>query len=380
MINKLRKSIYTLAESQIRKFNTFANDNGTEYFLTLGEPDFDTPESVKKAAVAAIENNETHYGPTSGLLEFREKIVEFEKKLNKVEYSVDEVIVTNGSTEALTASLLCILERGDEVIVPVPAYPQYKEIVKFAEAVYVPLDTSDNDFDITREMLEKVKTDRTKCLILTSPNNPTGHIFSDESLQEIHDFVVENNIFVICDDCYNQLVYGERRLGFSKFQDLKDNIIVCQSFSKPYSMTGWRVGYLLAERKIAEQIFKLHQYTVVAQNTFVQKGAMAALDVDVSVYVDSYKRRRDYTYRRLKEIGFEVELAEGAFYLFPSIKQYGVKSLEFCQQLVLQKKVALIPGICFESDDFVRISYCVADDVLENALDRLGEFVKENYQ
>jgi len=379
MLDKMGKPIFTLKESSIRKFNAFARDNESKYFLTIGEPDFDTPEAVKNATIEAIKNNETHYGHSSGLLELREKIVEFEKKVNNVDYTTDEVIVTNGSTEGLTVSLLCMLEKGDEVIVPTPAYPQYVEIIKFAEAKYIPLDTTGNGFDITKEMLEKVKSDKTKCIILTSPNNPSGHILSDKSLEDIHQFVIENDIFVICDDCYNQLIYGERRLGFSKFQDIKEKIIVCQSFSKPYAMTGWRIGYLLAENKIIQELFKLHQYTVVAQNTFVQKGAIVALDVDVNIYLESYRKRRDYTYKRLKEIGFEVELSEGAFYLFPSVKKFGVNSLEFCEQLVLKKKVAMIPGRFFEADDYVRISYCVAEEVLENSLNLIEEFVKENF-
>lgn len=379
MINKMNKSIFTLEESHIRKFNGYARSNNAKYFLTLGEPDFDTPQVVKDATVLAIQNNETHYGASSGLLELRKKIVSFEKQLNKVAYTPEEVIITNGSTEALTASLLCILEKGDEVIVPTPAYPQYKEIVNFAEAKYIPLNTMGNNFEISEEMLETVRTDKTKCIIITSPNNPSGHIMSDQSLEVIHQFVIKNKIFVICDDCYNQLIYGERRLGLSKFQDIKENIIVCQSFSKSYSMTGWRVGYLLAQENIIKQIFKFHQYSVVAQNTFVQKGALAALDVDITKYIASYQRRRDYVYKRLKEIGFEVELSEGAFYLFPSVKQYGLNSLEFCEKLVTQKKVALIPGRFFEADDYIRISYCVSDDVLEIGLNLLEEFINENF-
>lgn len=369
------EQILKVTESEIRKFNDYARANNAEYYLTLGEPDFYTPEVIVEATEKAMNEHKTKYGPTPGNLSLRKKICEFENKFNNVNYNPEEVIITQGSTEAITSALFTILNPDDEVIIPIPAYPMYREIVTYQKAKVVTLDTSNNNFQISKEMINSVITDKTKCIILTSPNNPTGTILSDESLNNIHNAIKDKGIFVICDDVYNQIVYTERKPGFVRFQDMKDRIVVCQSYSKSYAMPGWRCGYMLASEEFIFHAKKIHQYMIVALNTFIQDGMEVALDIDNQYMIDSYKERRDYVYNRLVNMGLDVVLPDGAFYIFPSIEKLGISSMDFCKRLVKDYKVAIIPGFCFEQDKYIRISYCVAMDVIKIACDRIEKFV-----
>ena len=369
------EQILKVTESEIRKFNDYARANNAEYYLTLGEPDFYTPEVIVEATEKAMNEHKTKYGPTPGNLSLRKKICEFENKFNNVIYNPEEVIITQGSTEAITSALFTILNPDDEVIIPIPAYPMYREIVTYQKAKVVTLDTSNNNFQISKEMINSVITDKTKCIILTSPNNPTGTILSDESLNNIHDAIKDKGIFVMCDDVYNQIVYTERKPGFVRFQDMKDRIVVCQSYSKSYAMPGWRCGYMLASEEFIFHAKKIHQYMIVALNTFIQDGMEVALDIDNQYMIDSYKERRDYVYNRLVNMGLDVVLPDGAFYIFPSIEKLGISSMDFCKRLVKDYKVAIIPGFCFEQDKYIRISYCVAMDVIKIACDKIEKFV-----
>ena len=325
------EQILKVTESEIRKFNDYARANNAEYYLTLGEPDFYTPEVIVEATEKAMNEHKTKYGPTPGNLSLRKKICEFENKFNNVNYNPEEVIITQGSTEAITSALFTILNPDDEVIIPIPAYPMYREIVTYQKAKVLTLDTSNNNFQISKEMINSVITDKTKCIILTSPNNPTGTILSDESLNNIHDAIKDKGIFVICDDVYNQIVYTERKPGFVRFQDMKDRIVVCQSYSKSYAMPGWRCGYMLASEEFIFHAKKIHQYMIVALNTFIQDGMEVALDIDNQYMIDSYKERRDYVYNRLVNMGLDVVLPDGAFYIFPSIEKLGISSMDFCK-------------------------------------------------
>ena len=345
------EQILKVTESEIRKFNDYARANNAEYYLTLGEPDFYTPEVIVEATEKAMNEHKTKYGPTPGNLSLRKKICEFENKFNNVNYNPEEVII------------------------PIPAYPMYREIVTYQKAKVVTLDTSNNNFQISKEMINSVITDKTKCIILTSPNNPTGTILSDESLNNIHNAIKDKGIFVICDDVYNQIVYTERKPGFVRFQDMKDRIVVCQSYSKSYAMPGWRCGYMLASEEFIFHAKKIHQYMIVALNTFIQDGMEVALDIDNQYMIDSYKERRDYVYNRLVNMGLDVVLPDGAFYIFPSIEKLGISSMDFCKRLVKDYKVAIIPGFCFEQDKYIRISYCVAMDVIKIACDKIEKFV-----
>ena len=362
-------------ESLIRKFSLMAVKLGAKHILTLGEPDFDTPDEIKQSMVKALELGKTSYGISYGSEELRQAIGAYEARVNKVNYEPNEILVTAGATESLTVALMTMLNPGDEVINLIPAYPLYKNVVTFAGAKMVNIDISKNNFQLSTEMLEAAITAKTKAIILTSPNNPTGTILSDESLEVVYQSVKKHQFFVISDEVYNQLVYTERRLGFSKYQDIRDYIIVCQSFSKPYAMTGWRLGYLMGPLWFISEAMKAHQYMVLAVNTFIQYGGITALDYDVTAMVQSYGERRDYVVQRLSGMGLEFPDPEGAFYVFLSIEKYGLKSWEFCERLVHAEGVALVPGICFEADDHIRVSYCVEMETLARGLDGLERFI-----
>jgi len=362
-------------ESLIRKFSLMAVKLGAEHILTLGEPDFDTPNEMKESVIKALEAGKTSYGTSHGNEEFRQAIGAYEARVNKVTYDPSEILVTAGATESLTVALMTMLNPGDEVINLIPAYPLYKNVVTFAGGKMVNVDISKNNFQLSAEMLEAAITEKTKVIILTSPNNPTGTMLTDESLEVVYKAVKKHNFFVISDEVYNQLVYGEYRLGFSKYQDIRDYIIVCQSLSKPYAMTGWRLGYLMGPLWFIEEALKAHQYMVLAVNTFIQYGGIAALDYDVTPMIESYRKRRDYVADRLTKMGLEFPNPDGAFYVLVSIGKYGLKSWEFCEKLVHAERVALVPGVCFDADDHIRVSYCVSMETLAAGLDGLERFI-----
>ena len=376
MNEMLNKRLLEVSEILMRKFNQMAVAMQAKHILTLGEPDFDTPDEIKASGIRAIEDGKTSYGTSYGNVDFREAIKAFEARVNKVDYALEEIMVTAGSTEGLTAALLAMLNPEDEVINLTPAYPLYKNVVTLAGAKIVPIDVSKNNFQLSAQMLEAAITPKTKVIILTSPNNPTGTVLSDESLEVVYQAVKKYQFFVISDEVYNQIVYDDRRLGFSKYQDIRDYIIVCQSLSKPYAMTGWRLGYMLAPLWFMKEVMKIHQYMVIAANTFIQDAGITALNYDVSPMVKSYQERRDYVTDRLRKMGFEFPNPDGAFYIFMSIKKYGLTSWDFCERLVRTESVALVPGICFDADDHIRLSYCVSMETLAHGLDGLERFIK----
>jgi len=377
MIDKLNKEVLELDYSKIREFSNYAQKQQAQYFLTIGEPDNNSPSIVKEATRLAIKNNQTHYSPDNGYLKLREKISEFEKKQNKVDYTSDEVLITVGSTEAITISLKAILNPDDELMVFLPAYPLYKQLCKLYNCKFIGIEIFKNDFEVTKELLEANYSLKTKCLVLNNPNNPTGLLLSDKSLENIYEFVKEKKLFVVCDDTYNNIVFKDGFKPFSSFTDLKEQIIVCQSFSKTYAMTGWRIGYLLADKKIMNYIHKVHQYSVVCVNSFIQEGALKAIDYDIYKYKKDFQAKRDYSYQRLKAMNLKVKKPMGAFYIFPNIEEFEMTSLEFCQELVTAKKVAITPSSCFDAEGFVRIAYCVSMECLIQALDLLEEFISE---
>jgi len=371
----LNSRLANVEESLIRKFSLMAIKEGAKHILTLGEPDFDTPNEIKESMIKAIEIGKTSYGTSYGNEDFRQAICAFEARVNKVNYDPSEVLVTVGATESLTVALMTLLNPGDEVINLTPAYPLYKNVVTFAGGKIINIDISKNNFQLSEEMLANAITKKTKVIILTSPNNPTGTMLSDESLEIVYKAVKKHQFFVISDEVYNQLIYTERRLGFSKYQDIRDYIVVTQSFSKPYAMTGWRLGYLLGPLWFMQEALKIHQYMVLASNTFIQDGGIAALNYDPTPMVESYRIRRDYVVERLNQMNLEFPMPEGAFYVLISIEKFGLSSWEFCERLVHAEAVALVPGICFDADSHVRISYCVSMETLSAGLDGLERFV-----
>lgn len=374
---QLSKQILSVKQSSIRDFNDYARKVGANLIMTLGEPDFNTPDCIKNACVDALVNkNMTKYGPTPGLMDLRVKICYFEYKLNGIKYLPEQVLVTAGSTEAITASLFTMLNPDDEVIIPMPAFPMYREIVEFARGKVVVIDTTKNNFQISKEMLDNAITPKTKCIMFASPNNPNGVLLSQESLNNIYNAVKDKPIYVLSDAVYNQIIYSPKKPGFEQFSDISDQIITCQSFSKPYAMPGWRAGYLIADAAFIKEATKIHQYMIVGLNTFIQPAMSVALDYSPQEMIDSYKIRRDYLYDRLVKMGFEVDLPDGAFYMFPSIKKFKISSYDFCRKLAEDYKVAIIPGACFEAEGYVRLSYCVDMEVIKSACDRIAEYIK----
>lgn len=371
----MNRNVYSLRKSAIREFSRLASEVPECVRLTLGEPDFVTPDNIRAAAVSSTLAGDTHYIENNGSRELREKIASFEREQNRLEYSPDEIIVTAGATEALFVSLLGVLDPGDEVIIPQPAFVLYEQIVLLAGGRPVPMDTTAQGFQIRPEILEAAVTDRTKAVILNSPNNPTGCVYDEESLQAVHNAAAGRDIFVICDDVYRQLYYGEEYHSFAEMSDLREQIIVIQSFSKPYAMTGWRVGYLMADMPVAERLQLIHQFDVVSVPSMFQSACIEALDTDPAPMREEYRRRRDYVTGRLEIMGLKTVMPEGAFYVFPEISSLGAGSGELARRLIREAGVAVTPGFAFGSDEHIRISYCCSMEDLKEGLDRIESFI-----
>ncbi len=372
----LNPNVLSIKKSGIREFTALAKKTDGAIFLTIGEPDFDTPSDITEATKQALDNGKTHYPENNGDLFIRKAISDFEREKHSLSYSPDEVILTIGATEALFSALFAIISPGDEVVVPTPAFGLYEQIIKMVGGVYVALDSSSDDFDITKTKLNSSITDKTKAIILTSPNNPTGCVYEAETLEMIRKVIKQKNIFVICDEVYRDIIFSENFKSFSSFEDMREKIIVVNSFSKPYAMTGFRAGYLMADFAIKSEIEKVHQYAVVSAVSFVQHGCEKALSFDNSDMVATYRKRRDYVVKRLDDMGLSYVMPKGAFYVFPSIKKYSNNSFDFCVDMVEKQKLALIPGSCFGTEGFVRISYCYSDEILKEGLDRLEQYIK----
>ena len=372
---KLNCAVYGAKRSAIREFSRLARATPGCLALTLGEPDFDTPEPIRAAARSALDAGDTHYIENNGSLALRERIARFEREKNGMDCSAREVIVTAGATEALFISLFGILNPGDEVIVPVPAFVLYEEIIKLCRGVFVPLDTAPGGFQIDGAALRRAITPRTKAIILNSPNNPTGCVYTSESLAAVRSAVAGRDIFVICDDVYRQLVYTGGCRSFTQFRDLRSQILLVQSFSKPYAMTGWRMGYLIGHESVIQRLELIHQFAVVSTPAPFQRACIAALDYDPAPLVETCRRRREYVLDRLDSMGLDVTRPDGAFYVFPSIKKYGLDSAVFCRRMIAEAGLAATPGFCFGGEGFIRLSYCCSDQVLHEGLDRLEHFI-----
>ena len=371
----LNTAVYHLKRSAIREFAALAKATPGCVSLTLGEPDFDTPAPVRAAAAAALEQGETHYIANNGAPELLERIAAFEREKNGMDYAPGEIIATVGATEALFVALFGVLNPGDEVIIPVPAFVLYEEIVKLCRAVPVFLDTAPDGFQIDGDRLRALISPKTKAIVLNSPNNPTGCVYTRESLDAVHDAVKGKPVFVVCDDVYRQLVYTDDYHSFTEYRDLRSRLLIVQSFSKPYAMTGWRMGYLMADKSVKERLELAHQFMVVSTPAPFQRAAMAALDFDPAELVETYRCRRAFVLRRLREIGLAVTEPMGAFYVFPSIQKFGMSSREFCTRMIQEAGLAATPGACFGGEGFIRLTYCYSDAELKEGLDRLERFV-----
>lgn len=375
MLQYMNRGLLSLAPSGIRQFTALARQTPGCTMLTIGEPDFHTPEPIKAAAKQALDENQTHYPPNVGALSVREAVAEFEGKTNQYDYTPDEIIMTAGATQAIFIAMQGVLNPGDEVIIPTPAFSLYESIARLAGAVPVFLDTAPTGFQIDPDALRKAITPKTRLLILNSPNNPTGCIYTRQTLQAIHDVVEGRPMFVLCDDVYQQLCYTQST-GFAQFRDLRKQLLVVQSFSKPYAMTGWRLGYLMGDLPVMQKLALYHAATVVSIAAYAQPACEAALQTDVSAMVETYRQRRDYIYGRITKMGLQAQKPEGAFYIFPSIAAFGKDTETFCREMVQQGKVAGVPGTCFGAEGYVRFSFCYDLAEIKIGMDKLEQFLQ----
>ena len=363
-----------LQRSGIRVFTNLARQTADCRMLTIGEPDLDTPKEIREAAARAREAGQIHYAPNQGTESLRRAIAAFETRRGR-RTEAGEVLVTVGATQALNTALTGILNPGDEVIIPTPAFSLYDSIVTAAGAKSVFLDVSKTGFQITKEALDACLTERTRAIVLNSPNNPTGVVLKKSSLEAVAEAVRQRDIYLLCDNVYGALSYVNC-LDLTLEEDLRDKTILCQSFSKPYAMTGWRVGYLAAPEGLISRLLLLSAAQIAAVPTFIQTAAETALTLDVTPMRELYRGRRDYVTGRLRDMGLSFPEPEGAFYVFPSIEKFGIPSWEFCTRMIREAGLAAVPGVCFGTEGYIRLSYCYADQELKEGLDRLEGFVK----
>ena len=370
----LNSNLTPLKRSPIRLYTNMARETPDCAMLTIGEPDLDTPELIKEAAVAAIRADHTHYAPNQGTPALRQAVADYETNRGNAT-KPEEVLITIGACQALFTALLGILNPGEEVIVPTPGFMLYETIATIVGAKAVALDISKTGFQIDEKALNEAITPKTKAIILNSPCNPTGTVFNRESLEAIKRAVLGKPIFVLCDNVYNQLSYGECP-DLSLDPEMKEQILLCQSFSKPYAMTGWRVGYLICPEYVMERLLLLSAATITAVPTFLQDAAITALQTDTAPMREIYEKRRAYVCGRLDAMGLSYPAPEGAFYVFPEISKFGLSSDEFCTRMIKEGKVAAVPGSCFGADHHIRLSYCYSDEELKRGLDRMEAFLK----
>ncbi len=382
---KTASNVRGIKPSGIRKFFDIAAQVKGVLSLSIGEPDFAAPDKVLHAMTQSLERKETSYTANSGILELRQEISRYVADHYGLTYAPeDEILVTVGVSEALAMALLAYTEPGDEVIIPDPAYVAYPASVELAggKPVFVPTYPED-DFKLTVAALERVVTPKTKILVIGYPNNPTGTVMTKEELLPIAEFVKKHNLIVMTDEIYCELMYGDAAFtSFAALPDMRERTIVFNGFSKAWAMTGMRLGYVCAPRDGLAPILKLHQYAIMCANTQAQVGGITALrdcDDEVEAMRQEYDRRRKVIYRGLREMGLPVFEPKGAFYIFPDIRATGMTSAEFCEKLVQEEKVAVVPGSAFgaNGEGFVRISYAASMETIEEALRRMARFVKK---
>lgn len=383
--NRFNKNLGKIEISLIRQFDQSISDVPGILKLTLGEPDFATPDHVKEAAKKAIDDNQSHYTGMSGLLALRQAAADFVKVKYNLNYKPEtEVMVTIGATEALSASLMTILEEDDVVLLPAPAYPGYEPIVTLAGARIVEIDTTPNNFVLTPEVLEEAliaQGDKVKAVLLNYPTNPTGMTYSREQIKSFAEVLAKYNVFVVSDEVYSELNYTDQN-HVSIAEYLPEQTILVNGLSKSHAMTGWRIGFIFTHETIAAQVIKSHQYLVTAATTMAQYAGIEALTVgknDTQPMKEQYIRRRDYIIEKMIEMGFSMIKPDGAFYIFAKIPQgFGENdSFKFCQELARQQALAFIPGIAFGpfGEGYVRLSYAASMETIETAMERLKDYM-----
>ncbi|MGE9833414.1 pyridoxal phosphate-dependent aminotransferase [Streptococcus orisratti] len=387
LVNRFNKNLDQIEVSLIRQFDQSISDVPGIMKLTLGEPDFTTPDHVKEAAKAAIDANQSHYTGMAGLLELRKAAAAFVRDKYNLSYNSDnQILVTIGATEALSATLTAILEPGDTVLLPAPAYPGYEPIANLVGASIVEIDTTANDFVLTPDMLEKAiieQGDKVKAVLLNYPTNPTGVTYSREQIKGLAEVLKKYEVFVVSDEVYSELTYSPApHVSIAEY--LPEQTILINGLSKSHAMTGWRIGLIFAPANFTAQLIKSHQYLVTAAATMAQFAAIEALSAgkdDALPMRAEYIKRRDYIIDKMSALGFKIIKPDGAFYIFAKIPAgYEQDSFKFCQNFAREKAVAFIPGVAFGKygEGYVRLSYAASMETISTAMDRLKAFMEDH--
>lgn len=380
MEHLINNRVKNIEISGIRKFFNMVAGVKDMVSLTIGQPDFPTPEHVKEAGKKAIDENVTTYTHNAGLIQLRKAATDFYRKKYNADYSAEhEAIITVGASEAIDITFRTILDEGCEVIIPGPVYPGYEPIIKLCGATPVYADIRNTQFRMTAELIESLITDKTRCIVLPYPSNPTGVSLNEGELKEIAQLLKEKDIFVLADEIYSELVYEQRHVSIAQF--MKEKTIVINGLSKSHSMTGWRIGMLFAPEYLAKHILKVHQYNVTCATSISQMAALEALTAgidDALPMKQEYAARRDYVFNRLQSMGLDVIKPEGAFYFFVKIPASNISSFDFCMELVNEAKLAVVPGSAFSEfgEGYFRLSYAYSMDTLKEGLNRLESYLR----
>lgn len=382
MLELINPRVREIQISGIRKFFNLVQTVPNAISLTIGQPDFPTPDHIKDAGKLAIDAGFTSYTANAGVPEVRQAASQFMQSKYQLTYNwQDEIITTNGTSEAMDIVFRTILTPGSEVILPGPVYPGYEPLIRMCEAIPVYIDTTQTGFKLRASDVEKAITEKTRCIVIPYPSNPTGCVMTKQELLEFAELLTDKDVFVLSDELYSELVFDGNHASIAQFPGMRDKTIVVNGLSKSHAMTGWRIGFTFAPAYLTEHMLKVHQYNATCASTIGQYAAIEALTAgadDAHEMRVAYRRRRDYVYERLCKMGIEVERPDGAFYIFPSIQKFGLSSLEFATRLLNEERVAVVPGDAFSSygEGFIRISYAYGDDVLEVGLSRLEAFIK----
>ena len=384
MRNPVSDKVKNIKPSGIRKFFDLVQEMPEAISLGVGEPDFDTPWHIREEGIFSLEKGRTFYTSNAGLLELRSAIADYMEERYKLIYNpVGEILVTVGGSEGIDLALRTMLNPGDEVIVPEPAFVSYLPCIKLADGVPVTIDLKEeNEFKLTPEELLAAITDKTKILVLSYPNNPTGAVMTRSELEPIARIVKEKDLFVISDEIYSELTYQMDHCSIASFPGMRERTIVINGFSKSFAMTGWRLGYAAGPENILKQMIKVHQFAIMSAPTTSQYAAVEALQngqEDVELMRESYNQRRRFVLNEFKNMGLQCFEPRGAFYLFPCIKEFGLTSDEFAERFLREEMVAVIPGTAFGDcgEGFLRISYASSIEELKVALERLKRFIEK---
>ncbi len=384
MTKELSNKVLSIKPSGIRKFFDLVSEMKDVISLGVGEPDFDTPWHIREEGIYALEKGRTFYTSNSGLKSLREEISNYIYRTQNVKYNPnDEIVVTVGGSEAIDIAIRAIVNDGDEVIIPQPSYVSYEPCAVLANAKPVIINLKpENDFRLTKEDLLSAITPKSKILILPFPNNPTGSIMDKSDLEAIAEVIIKNDLYVLSDEIYSELTYKEKHVSIVSLPKMKERTVLINGFSKAYAMTGWRLGYACAPKEIIKQMTKIHQFAIMCAPTTSQYAAVEALkngDDDVCVMRQSYNQRRRFLLNAFKEMNIPCFEPYGAFYVFPCIKEFGMSSEEFATRLLMEERVAAVPGTAFgeAGEGYLRISYAYSIDNLKKAMERLALFVEK---